>query len=224
MKLEKIRAVIYALFFLLSVVVVVIFMAAKNSSHRKFRRIWGKAQDGFLRNEIEIIGEFSSQANMIIMNHQSILDIIVIEDKHPANICWIAKKEIAAMPIIGKIITLPKMISVDRQNPRDLVRVVREAEERIEDGRVIAMFPEGTRRNGKELLEFQKGAKIIAEKLNLKVQPIVLIGTKEILNSHDFAVNRGKTKIICLDLVDLSDNNWLENTRAKMQKVIDENS
>ena len=101
---------------------------------------------------------------------------------------------------------------------------MREAEERIEDGRVIAMFPEGTRRNGKELLEFQKGAKIIAEKLNLKVQPIVLIGTKEILNSHDFAVNRGKTKIICLDLVDLSDNNWLENTRAKMQKVINENS
>ena len=223
MKLEKIRAILYAVFFILSVLIVIIFMATKNSSHRKFRRIWGRAQDRFLRNEIEIIGEFNNEANMIIMNHQSILDIIMLEDKHPGNLCWIAKKEIEALPIIGKIITLPKMISVDRENPRDLVRIVREAENRISEGRVIAMFPEGTRRKGNELLEFQKGAKVIAEKLNLKVQPIVLIGTKEILNSHDFAVNKGKTKIICLDLIDTSNKNWLDDTRALMQKIINEN-
>ena len=221
MILGKIRAFIYAIIFISTVAFVVLLMMLFNKFHRKFRRIWAKIQRICIGYKIEQIGEFKGEADMIILNHQSILDIIALEETHPTNLCWIAKKEIGEIPVIGKILSLPKMIAVDRNNPRDLVRVVREAEERLSEGRVIAMFPEGTRRKGDELLEFQKGAKIIAEKLNLKVQPIVLVGTKDIMNSHDFTLKSGLVKIICLDLVDLNDKNWLENTRAKMQEMLD---
>ena len=220
MILGKIRALIYAAIFIGTVAVVVLLMALFNKFHHKFRRTWAKVQRFCIGYKIEQIGEFSGEADMIILNHQSILDIIALEETHPANLCWIAKKEIGEIPIIGKILSLPKMIAVDRNNPRDLVRIVREAEDRLNEGRVIAMFPEGTRRKGDKLLEFQKGAKIIAEKLNLKVQPIVLVGTKEIMNSHDFTLKSGLVKIICLDLIDLNDKNWLENTRTKMQETL----
>lgn len=220
----KIFAVIYAIYFIISVCIVIIFMSIKNSSHRHFRRVWAKFQSGFLRYKIEIQGEADENAQMIIMNHQSIIDIVVMEEAHPANLCWIAKKEIGEIPIIGKILSLPKMIAIDRSNPRDLVRIIHEVKDRVENNRVIAMFPEGTRAKGTKLLKFQTGAKAIAEKLALKVQPVVLLGTKEIGNSHDFSVKFcGKVKIIYLPLVDLSDKNWLENTRAKMQEILDEN-
>lgn len=220
----KIKAIIYYIYFVLSVFIVIFFMAIKNSSHRHFRRIWAKFQRYFLRYKIEIIGAPDKNANMVILNHQSIIDIVVMEEIHKANLSWIAKKEIAKIPIIGKIITLPKMIAIDRSNPRDLVRVLHEVKDRIENNRVIAMFPEGTRRKGDKLLKFQTGAKVITEKLALKVQPIVLLGTREILDSHNFCANFfGNVKVVYLPLVDTTDKDWLEKTRSKMQEILDEN-
>lgn len=224
MCLARIRAFFYAIWFLLSVVWVVVAMSLSKKTQCKSRRIWAKAQRFFIRYEIEVEGEFDPQAQMVIMNHQSILDIVVLEEIYPANICWIAKKQIADLPVIGKIITLPKMIQVDRENPRDLVRIVREVKERVSEGRVIAMFPEGTRRRGDKLLKFQSGAKAIVSKLGLKVQPVVLVGTKEILNSHEFTLKKGDIKIVCLDPIDTSDPNWLENARELMQNTLDQNT
>lgn len=177
----------------------------------------------FIGYKIIKIGEFDKSADMIIMNHQSMLDIIALEEIYDRNLCWIAKKEIGEIPFIGKILSLPKMIAVDRKNPRDLVRIVHEAKDRVEDGRVIAIFPEGTRRQGNKLLKFQTGAKVIASKLNLKIQPIVLVGTDFALNVRDFTVRKGKIKVICMDMIDTSDEKWLENTRDKMQEILDQN-
>ncbi|WP_297916657.1 1-acyl-sn-glycerol-3-phosphate acyltransferase, partial [uncultured Campylobacter sp.] len=120
MSLSRIRALFYAFWFILTVVWVVIAMTVKNSSHRRFRRIWGRLQHFGARYDIQIVGTPDPRAQLLIANHQSIMDIVVLEETHPADICWIAKKEIADIPIIGKIITLPKMIQVDRSNPRDL--------------------------------------------------------------------------------------------------------
>lgn len=197
-------------------------MALFNKSHRAVRRIWAKSQRFFLRYGIDMVGEFDQSAQLIIINHQSMLDIIVLEELHPGNLCWLTKKEINDLPIIGQIVKVPKMISVDRKNPRDLVRIINESKDRIADGRVLAMFPEGTRSQNGDMLKFQSGAKIIASKLNLKVQPIVLIGTGNIINSKEFKVRKGVVKIVCLDLVDTSNINWLEYTRDLMQKTIEQ--
>jgi len=62
--------------------------------------------------------------------------------------------------------------------------------------------------------------KIVANKLNLKVQPIVLVGS-DIIDVKNFSFKNGEIKVFCLDLVDTSDKDWLENTRAKMQEILD---
>ena len=113
MSLSRIRALFYAFWFIFTVVCVVIAMAVKNSSHRRFRRIWGRFQRYGIGYDIEIIGTPDPRAQLVIANHQSIMDIVVLEETHPADICWIAKKEIADIPIIGKIITLPELYKRD---------------------------------------------------------------------------------------------------------------
>ena len=157
---------------------------------------------------------------MVIMNHQSMLDIVVLEEVYPKNLCWIAKKEIADLPVIGQIIHVPEMISVERENKRSLIKLVKDAQDRVEKGRVLAIFPEGTRSHSKELLPFKGGAKIIADKLNLKIQPIVIVGS-DIMDVKSFSFKNGKIKIICLDLIDTAEPEWLENARAKMQETLD---
>ena len=149
------------------------------------------------------------------------LDIVVLEEAHPANLCWISKAQIGKIPIIGKILSLPKMIAVERENKQSLIKLLSDAKDRVANGRVLAIFPEGTRSATGKLLPFKGGAKILAEKLNLKVQPIVIVGS-EILDAKNFSFKGGEIKIVYLDLVDTAEAGWLDATREKMQAVLDE--
>ena len=220
--LSKIRAFFFSIEFVISVVIVVFFMWLFNSKNRAIRKFWGRSQRFFGGYKLEVIGKFSDEANILLINHQSMLDIIVLEEIHPKNICWIAKAQIGKIPIIGKILSLPKMIAVERENKHSLIKLLSEAKDRVENGRVLAIFPEGTRSQTKELLPFKGGAKLLVEKLNLKVQPIVIVGS-DAMKVKEFSFKKADIKLFCLDLVDTSKQNWLEATRESMQKVLDEN-
>lgn len=220
--MSKIRALFFAIEFVISVVLVVFFMWLFNDKNRAIRKFWGRSQRFFGGYKLEVIGNFSDEANILLINHQSMLDIIVIEELHPKNVCWIAKAQIGKIPIIGKILSLPKMIAVERENKHSLIKLLSEAKDRVENGRVLAIFPEGTRSQTNKLLPFKGGAKLLVEKLNLKVQPIVIIGS-DALKVKEFSFKKADIKIFCLDLVDTSKENWLEATRESMQKVLDEN-
>lgn len=98
------------------------------------------------------------------MNHQSLVDIVALETIYPKNLCWIAKKEIEDIPLFGHIIPAPRMISIDRSDKRSIIKMIKEGKERISEGRVLAMFPEGTRGYGDKLLKVSK----VAQKFWLK--------------------------------------------------------
>ncbi len=218
----KIRALFFAIEFVISVILVVFFMWLFNDKNRAIRKFWGRSQRFFGGYKLEVIGNFSDEANILLINHQSMLDIIVIEELHPKDVCWIAKAQIGKIPIIGKILSLPKMIAVERENKHSLIKLLSEAKDRVENGRVLAIFPEGTRSQTNKLLPFKGGAKLLVEKLNLKVQPIVIVGS-DAMKVKEFSFKKADIKLFCLDLVDTSKDNWLETTRESMQKVLDEN-
>lgn len=221
--LNKIKSWLYAIEITISVIIVVLIFFIAPSSNLWIRRKWTKMQRWLIGYKIDVIGSPDPRANMIIANHQSMLDIMALEEIHPANICWIAKKEIEDLPFFGNIIRVPKMISVDRKDPRSLPKIIKLAKERVSEGRVIAIFPEGTRGDGSKILKFKNGANIIANKLNLVVQPVLIIGSRKIIDSKTISVNSGSFKVIYMDIVDTSDENWLENTRAKMQTLLAQN-
>ncbi len=220
--MSKIRALFFAIEFVISVILVVFFMWLFNDKNRAIRKFWGRSQRFFGGYKLEVIGNFSDEANILLINHQSMLDIIVIEELHPKNVCWIAKAQIGKIPIIGKILSLPKMIAVERENKHSLIKLLSEAKDRVENGRVLAIFPEGTRSQTNKLLPFKGGAKLLVEKLNLKVQPIVIVGS-DAMKVKEFSFKKADIKLFCLDLVDTSKENWLEATRESMQKVLDKN-
>ena len=201
MILSKIRAIFFSITFILSVFVVVFFMWLFNSKNRPIRKIWGRAQRLFGGYSLEVIGEFKDEANILLINHQSMLDIIVLEEVHPKNLCWIAKAQIGKIPIIGKILSLPKMIEVERENKHSLIKLLKEAKDRVENGRVLAIFPEGTRSQTDKLLPFKGGAKMLVEKLNLKVQPIVIVGS-DAMKVKEFTFKKADIKIIAVDTID----------------------
>jgi len=167
-------------------------------------------------------GEIDPEAKMLIMNHSSFIDIPVIEATYPYDLVWIAKKELFDTPFFGLLLKLPQNIRLDRQDRRAIIKLLKEAKRKIKD-KTIAIFPEGTRAKGEKLLPFKPGAKIIADKLRLKVQPAVIICAKERFDSKKLTLNPGIIKIIYLpSFYAKEDEDWLKDLREKMQKIKDE--
>lgn len=119
---------------------------------------------------------------------------------------------------------LPEDIAVERESKTSLIKLLKDAKNRISKGRVITMFPEGTRSTKGKMLPFKSGAKIIADKYNLHVQPVVLMQTSKYYDIKKFYYKPGRVKVIFMDsfVAKKEDENWLKDLRVKMQKVYDD--
>ncbi len=210
-KVKKIKAIYIIIEFAITVAFIIILMKIFNKKNRQIRRAWAKLQRYLIGYKLEVEGKPDEDAKLLILNHQSMLDIVVLEEIHPKNLAWVAKKEIGEIPFFGQILTIPKMIAIDRESKASLVKLFKEAEDRLKDDRPIVIFPEGTRGRGDRLLKFKAGAKLLAQKLKLKVQPILIIGTKKVFDSKNMSSQSGTIKVIYLDSIDITkDKDWYE--------------
>lgn len=179
-----------------------------------------KFQMKFLGITLEEVGTLDESCDMVILNHQSLLDIIVIEHIHSRHLAWVGKKEITDLPFFGHIMKAPEMITIDRENKSGLIKLLKEAKDRISKGRPIAMFPEGTRGKGSKMLSFKPGAAMVANKLKLKVQPIVVINTRNILDSQNLESNPGIVKVIYLKPIQADKaTDWFKQTEHQMKEI-----
>ncbi len=170
------------------------------------------------------IGTENPQTQMFLVNHQSDLDIGVVELLSKRDLAWVAKKELFDIPFFGLTLRLPNDIPIERESKSSLVKLLKASKERLDEGRVITIFPEGTRSSTGQMLPFKPGAKLVADKYALRVQPIVLIATASCYNIKKYYYRPRKIKAIFLDsfIADKEDREWMNNLRITMQKVYDD--
>jgi 1-acyl-sn-glycerol-3-phosphate acyltransferase len=139
------------------------------------------------------------------------------------DLTWVAKKALFDVPFFGLAMSWPEDIEVERESKTSLIKILRAAKDRLKKKRVIAMFPEGTRSRTGRMLPFRSGAKVIANRYKLKVQPIILIETVKCYDIKKFYYMPKKIKVIYLDsfIADKNDKDWLKNLHDKMQAVYD---
>ncbi|NPA04006.1 MAG: 1-acyl-sn-glycerol-3-phosphate acyltransferase [Epsilonproteobacteria bacterium] len=194
------------------------FLIFPKKYYKKIKQLFTRAILALLGIKVEVEGKFDPQAKMIVMNHSSFIDIPVIEAIYPKDIVWIAKKELFDTPFFGLLLKLPQNIRLDREDKRAIVHLLKEAKEKSKD-KVIAIFPEGTRARGDKLLPFKPGAKIIANKLNLKVQPIAIVCARERFDSKKMELNPGVIKVVAMESFPPK-GEWLQELREKMEQLI----
>jgi len=204
------------------IMVPLMMLSRKKSS--KILHFWNKAIIFFIGGKIITHGKRDNSANMFIMNHQGIIDIVSMEAAEHTDIKWVAKKQLFDAPWFGYVLKLPKMIEIDRENKSGLSKLLRDIKETQEEERVVAIFPEGTRTDKQALLPFKGGTKIIANKLKLRVQPIIITNSKLLLNEHNKTAHSATVHITYLETfqVNKDDKQWYQNLEKKMQLVIDE--
>ena len=186
---------------------------------------WNKVMLFLMGAHVEVMGEPDERAQLYLMNHQGIVDIITLEALLDKNLRWVAKKELFEVPWFGKLLSSGEMISVDREDRRGLIKLMKDVKESLEVmHRPVAIFPEGTRSKDQKLLPFKEGAKFIAEKFGLVVQPVVILGSKSVVNEHEKTSIGGDLKVIYLPSIDVANapKDWYEKLRKDMQNIIED--
>lgn len=171
------------------------------------------------------VGTMDLNADMYLLNHQGIVDIIAMEALQTNHLRWMAKKELFNIPYIGQLLHLGDMISVDRESKKSILKLLNDVKYSINNlERKVVIFPEGTRSKSQKLLNFKSGAKIIAEKLELKVQPVVVTGSRMLVDEAKKLSHKSDVVFNFLPIVDVknSTEDWYEDIQILMQEVIDD--
>lgn len=138
---------------------------------------------------------------VIISNHQSTLDIIIINCLR-YKFKWISKIENSKVPVIGQYLKMADYIIVDRENDDSKAQMLERSYSCLKKRTSIMMFPEGTRSLNNEIGFFKRGAFQLALQANIPILPVVIDGTGGILPKHGLIFGSGfKIRIRVMDPV-----------------------
>lgn len=134
----------------------------------------------------------ADRPQIVVSNHASWYDVWALAAFIPGRYHFVAKKELAAIPLFGHAWRAAGHISIDRSDTASAVRSLREAGERLraENGTVV-IFPEGTRSDAEGMLPFKKGAFMLAITTGVEIVPTAVIGGRRILAKGGWRVRPG---------------------------------
>ena len=121
----------------------------------------------------------ASGAVLMVSNHSSYFDPVAIGDASTRRVCFMAKAELFDNKILGFLLRgvdeYPvKRGAADRTAFKNTFAL-------LEEGRIVCIFPEGTRGDGETLGEAEPGAALFALKTGCPVVPVYVSGTSRLL-------------------------------------------
>jgi len=111
-------------------------------------------------------------AKLLVANHISWLDILAINAVVPAR--FVSKSEVRRWPLFGWLATAAGTLYIQRERPRDALRVMHQMAAALQEGQTLAVFPEGTTADGHALLPFHANLLQGAIATATPVQPVAL--------------------------------------------------
>ncbi|AOO65852.1 bifunctional acyl-ACP--phospholipid O-acyltransferase/long-chain-fatty-acid--ACP ligase [Sulfurospirillum halorespirans] len=125
--------------------------------------------------KIRVQGHFTAnraEPMLIIANHQSFLDGLILGVMLPVSPVFIINTQIAKNPFVRLCLLLTDHLTVDPSNPMAIKAVIR----LVESGRPVVIFPEGRITTTGSLMKIYEGSAFVAVKANATVVPVMIQG------------------------------------------------
>jgi len=164
---------------------------------------------------------------VLVANHSSYLDGVVMKAALPPRFSFVVKREAASMPVLGFLLKRIGSQFVDRHTQggrhRDARRVVRMAEQ----GHSLLFFPEGTFDAEVGLKRFHVGAFVAAARGGMPVVPSVIHGARRVLPPRSLVPRPGRIVVDVLSPLHMADcggsaEGMRDVARARMVALLDD--
>ena len=191
---------LFLLFFIgcifLRVLIAVLYLVPvrKSSKQRLVCRLIQITCKGILLLATAVKKEHINKANerfqhpaIIIANHQSFIDILVLLSLS-SKILMVTNHWVWHSPFFGAIIRYVDFYYIGEGYEQYMERM----RKKVKEGYSIAIFPEGTRTYNGKMKRFHKGAFYLAETLQLDILPFLLYGNNKIIaKAQPFNIRKG---------------------------------
>jgi 1-acyl-sn-glycerol-3-phosphate acyltransferase len=141
-------------------------------AQRRTLESWSRQLLAILNIAIRSDGIQPARGCLIVANHVSWLDIYLLNAIHPAR--FIAKSEVRDWPVIGWLSTRCGTIFIERALRRNAAQANRLIGYLLQHGECIALFPEGTTTDGKQVGHFHSALIQPAIDAGASVCPVAL--------------------------------------------------
>jgi 1-acyl-sn-glycerol-3-phosphate acyltransferase len=132
---------------------------------------------------------------VLVANHHSYFDIPCLLAAVPQPIRFMAKASLFKIPLFGWSLRASGFIPIDRRKSKTAVSSFKLAAARIRKGNTIVVFPEAGRSREKTMMEFQRGAFLLAMNSGLPIVPVAIVGAYEVMPATRWSVHPGPVVI-----------------------------
>lgn len=148
---------------------------------------------------------------LFVSNHQGNFDIPILLGYIDKPKAFMAKKELENIPLMSKWMKHMECVFMDRENPRKSLVAIKEGIGKLKSGYSMVIFPEGTRSLDGNVGEFKQGALKLATKSKVKVVPVAISGSNNIMKKKSLIVNPSSVTIVISDPLEITEE-YLKDT------------
>ena len=141
-----------------------------------------------LRLNLIVEGEENlvDRPSILVANHASYSDPMILAAALPPKFAYVAKKELGHIPFAEYVLSKLGTHLVDRINPKKGAEDFKKIISSSKSSNSIIFFPEATFLKEEGLLKFKKGAFLTAIKNDVPVIPISISGSRTFLRSESW--------------------------------------
>jgi len=159
------------------------------------------------------------EAVMLVANHVSFLDPVVIGVSCSRTLCYFAQSDLFRLPFLGRLIWSVNVTPINRQKLE--LSVLRRVYKLVKRKKAFVVFPEGTRSKTGEIQPGKPGLGLIVWRTRVKVIPALIKGTDKALPVKARFIRPAKIKVIIGKPLNLTDFYNQPASKDLYQEIVD---
>jgi 1-acyl-sn-glycerol-3-phosphate acyltransferase len=135
----------------------------------------------------------NSQGGLLLLNHESFLDPLVAAFRLRRPVSYLARHGLFEVPVLGWILRRTYVVPVNQMAFRG--STIRAAVERMDQGFLVGIFPEGERTFGK-MVKFNRGFLALVRRVDLPIYPVGIVGAGKLMPMGSAFIRPGRVTVV----------------------------